>query len=490
MTSEHATDIPRPPMSETSYALLSPSSALYRWAQELRLTLSSQACLDVTDWHLQGHAVMLECNLIEEVPALLNEVAAFAGMTLYIFSSARVAEDFLDWIEQLPAHEPALVYLMPGDWMDPSSPASFMDPSTGVTLSCADAFLRALQGVIKGLGRRPVVLVTAVGGFEEMNLCLRQAGYFDRRIRVPERTADELVNAFLHELGCDLADESLRNKPERLGALLKAVFPDQRRRNLTTLALKRVAHRKQRLICFSDLVQMAMMGTTEDDLIPTDEGTRYRTAVHEAGHALVSHLDSSAMKAPTWCTAIKSRDCHGRMVASFEAPEIRGDDLSIANIQHKIRVLLAGRAAEHLVLGVEATSATGASADLEEATDLAIHMFGNWGIALETEMISSQASNLATVTNGGNPADNPRILWMARQCLQTEFMKATEILRKHCAYLHRIVQALCQQDVLIQEDFERLWAQEIDCQSRQGLHMHGMGQSHPCTFGKAQCSSF
>lgn len=48
---------------------------------------------------------------------------------------------------------------------------------------------------------------------------------------------------------------------------------------------------------------------------------------------------------------------------------------------------------------------------------------------------------------------------MARQILQTEFQKTTEILCKHRIYLDRIVQALCQQDVLTQEDFDRLWAE-------------------------------
>ena len=146
------------------------------------------------------------------------------------------------------------------------------------------------------------------------------------------------------------------------------------------------------------------------------------------------------------------------MVTSFEAPESQGDDLTVANIRHKIRVQLAGLAAEHLVLGVEATSATGSGSDLDEATRLAVHMFGDWGIAPDSSTPASQASNLATVINGSHPADNPRIARMARQCLQTEFMKATEILRKHRTYLDRIVDALCQQDVLTQEDFERLWA--------------------------------
>lgn len=453
-THKHPIETPPAPMT----ALLPPSSALHRWAQELRSLLARQYCADATDWQLQGHAVLLESNFIEEVHALLEQVADIAGMPLQIFFPTGVVEQFLPWIGEFSDDEPALVYLMPGDWRDPSTPEMDLEQSACEAGPCTDAFLRSVQDVIQNLGTRPVVLVTAARGFEQLCPCLRQVGDFDRRIRVPDWTADALVSDFLHELGGDVADERVRSMPERLGALLKSVFPDWHRRNLTVLALKRLARREQRRISFADLVQMATQGTTEEDPMPTEPSAHYRTAVHEAGHALVSHLDSSAITAPTFCTAIRSRDCLGRMVTSFEAPEPQGDDLTVTNIRHKIRVQLAGLAAEHLVLGVEATSATGSGSDLDEATRLAVHMFGDWGIAPDTSTPASQASNLATVINGSHPADNPRIARMALHCLQSEFMKTTDILRKPQAYVDRIVHALCQQDVLTQEEFERLWA--------------------------------
>lgn len=440
-------------------AQLPPSSALHRWAQELRLLLSRQPRATTQDWQLQGHAVLLETNAPEEVPALLGQIADITGMPLHVFSPAGVVEDFLPWIEGLPDDEPALIYLTPGGWMGPSTPGADSEQTACTAGSCADDFLRAVQRVILGLDRRVVVLMTAACGFEQLCPCLRQVGYFDRRILVPEWTEEALVNDFLHDIGADLVDESVRAKPERLGALLKAVFPDRRRRSLTVLALKRLSRREQRHINFADLVQMAAQGTTEDDPIPTDPTVRYRTAVHEAGHALVSHLDSSAMIAPALCTAIRSGDSHGRLVTAFEAPEIRGDDLTIADIRHKIRVKLAGRAAEHLLLGIEATSAMGSNSDLDEATELAMHMFAHWGIAPDTSTSALQASNLATVINGCNPAESPRIVEMVRQYLQSEFMKATDILRKHRTYLDRIIAALCRQALLTQEDFELLWTE-------------------------------
>lgn len=438
--------------------LLPADSAMRRWAQELR-TLLDKRCADETDWQLQGHAVLLEGELLEEVPALLAEVALIAGLPLHVFSAANVVEQFLPWIGELPDDVPALVYLTPGEWMDPSAPGTAGGPPDSAGDSCADAFLRALQDLIQGLSTRPVVLVTAGRGFEQLCVCLRQAGYFDRRIRLPEWNADSRAGEFLRELGPELADESLYAKPRRLGALLKAVFPDRRRRQLTILALKRLARHQQRRVGFTDLVQMATQGTTEEDPMPTDSASRYRTAVHEAGHALILHLDSSAMSAPDFCTAIRSRDSHGRTVASFEAIESRGDDLMVDNVRHKIRTHLAGLAAEHLVLGADRVSAGGSGSDLDEATRLAAYMFGDWGISPDSSTPTLQASNLATVINDRHPADDPRVARMTRQYLQTEYINATDILRKHRSYLDSIVDALCRQDVLVQEDFERLWAE-------------------------------
>ena len=102
----------------------------------------------------------------------------------------------------------------------------------------------------------------------------------------------------------------------------------------------------------------------------------------------------------------------------------------------------------------------GASSDLDEATGLAMHMFADWGIALDSSTSASQSSNLATVINGCNPSDSPLIVDMVRRYLQSEFIQTTEILRKHRAYLDRIVTALCQRDVLTQEDFEQLWSEQ------------------------------
>lgn len=315
--------------SATWTRMLSTGSAVHRWAQELRTLLDKRSSSNETDWHLLGHAVLLEGDVLDEVPDLLEEVALIAGMPLHVFSAANVVHQFLPWFSELPDEAPSLVYLAPGEWMNPSSPGTEGEPPACAEGSCTDAFLDALQNLIQGLSTRPVVVVTAGRSFEQLCVCLRQVGSFDRRIRVPEWNADSRAGEFLRELGPELADESMSAKQQRLGALLEAEYPDRRRRQLTVLALKRLARHQQRRVGFTDLVQIVTQGTTEEDPLHTEGAFRYRTAVHEAGHALILHLDSSAMSAPAFCTAMRSRDAHGRTVASFEAIEFRGGDLTV-----------------------------------------------------------------------------------------------------------------------------------------------------------------
>jgi len=81
--------------------LLPPFSALHRWAHELRTLLGNRHCADAAEWQLQGHAVLLESNFIEEVHALLEQIAKIAGMPLHLFSPAGVVEESLSATEAL-----------------------------------------------------------------------------------------------------------------------------------------------------------------------------------------------------------------------------------------------------------------------------------------------------------------------------------------------------------------------------------------------------
>jgi hypothetical protein len=53
---------------------------------------------------------------------------------------------------------------------------------------------------------------------------------------------------------------------------------------------------------------------TSEVAIKVDEGEkRRRHAIHEAGHALISHLDSKDRLPPSYCSVLKHDDLHARV---------------------------------------------------------------------------------------------------------------------------------------------------------------------------------
>ena len=133
-------------------------------------------------------------------------------------------------------------------------------------------------------------------------------------------------------------------------------FPRKRQRDIFFQAVKRLAWRTKRKVTYQDLVIFAAYGTSEADVSVDPPMLRYRHAVHEAGHALLVHLDSREKLPPEYSSVIKRGNTLGIVVRRYEDHERISNDLSYCDIVHKIRVLLAGRAAEYLLLGANEIS--------------------------------------------------------------------------------------------------------------------------------------
>jgi len=115
---------------------------------------------------------------------------------------------------------------------------------------------------------------------------------------------------------------------------------------------------------------MAKIGlkTSADDL--------KRTAIHEAGHAIAGHLLEPHKKL-VQLTIMPRANALG--FAQHEADEGGDTSLTEQELINHIQVLLAGRAAEAIVLP-EAPRSTGASNDLERATQIIIKMLISYGM--------------------------------------------------------------------------------------------------------------
>jgi cell division protease FtsH len=101
---------------------------------------------------------------------------------------------------------------------------------------------------------------------------------------------------------------------------------------------------------------------------------RERTAYHEGGHAIVGMLTEGAD--PVRKVSIIPRGL--ALGVTFAAPESDRFNYLEPEVRAKIRVSLAGRAAEEVVFG---ETSTGAESDIQQLTELARQMVGRWGMS-------------------------------------------------------------------------------------------------------------
>lgn len=118
-----------------------------------------------------------------------------------------------------------------------------------------------------------------------------------------------------------------------------------------------------------------MMGAERKSMVMSDK-EKLNTAYHEAGHAIVGRLTPE--HDPVYKVSIIPR---GRALGvTMFLPEEDRYSISKRGIEGNICSLFGGRIAEELTLGVDGVT-TGASNDIQRATELARNMVTKWGLS-------------------------------------------------------------------------------------------------------------
>ena len=302
-----------------------------------------------------------------------------------------------------------------------------------------------------------IVLVTAVSSIAQMDSSLRCAGLFDRRIQMPRISDQGLFNAFVKEIGQENCGSTILEQSQKVACLLRHEYSKRKRRLLMQKAMKRLAWREGRLLTFEDMIRFSCYGTADVDAICQDTDQKRRNAIHEAGHAVVSHLTSRKKMPPDFCSITARNGCHGIVVAAIDSYERTCDDPAWKDLVHQLKVLLAGRAAEHLILGAEEISARGSNSDLEKATQMVCSMFGVWGLPDDLSSDSTAGANLVVVITEVSISEAERVETMARRFIQKMFLETFTILKENRTYLNALVDALCEKNFLIQADLQVLY---------------------------------
>ncbi|WP_312469625.1 AAA family ATPase [Rhizobium sp.] len=247
--------------------------------------------------------------------------------------------------------------------------AKFPNRHETYSTTVVNALLECLDGTER---REGVIVLGACNYPERIDPALLRSGRLEKHVRfpLPDATArGEILEYHLPNLA---GDEALKEIAARL--------PGKSGADIERLAreARRIARKETRDVNISDVRSLVQVPP------PLDAKTLYRVAIHEAGHALVTH---ALLLGKIECVEIYDNvdnfatavDANGSMLMERPSREF----LTRWDIMKMITSDLAGAAAEDLIFGHRANWSTGnQGSDFASATTLAIRMvteyaFGN-----------------------------------------------------------------------------------------------------------------
>jgi cell division protease FtsH len=218
--------------------------------------------------------------------------------------------------------------------------------------------------------------------------------------------------------------------------------------NLVNEAALRAVRQGRQTVNQDDLLtsfEVVIAGTEKKGTVLTDTEKRI-VAYHEVGHALVAAMEKHAQ--PVSKITIVPHTS-GALGYTMQMPEEEKFLSSKEELLVELMTLLGGRAAEQTVFGV---MTTGASNDIERATDLARKMVTQWGMSDKFGLMA-----LATVSNAyldGSAMMNCADETAAdadseiKAILDTCYQKAKAVLTENRALLDEIALFLLQKETI------------------------------------------
>jgi cell division protease FtsH len=207
---------------------------------------------------------------------------------------------------------------------------------------------------------------------------------------------------------------------------------------------------------FEDAKDKVMMGTERKSMVMTEDEKRM-TAYHEAGHAIVA-IHEPASDPIHKATIIPRGRALGMVM---RLPERDNYSYHRDKMHANLAVSMGGRVAEELVFGHDKVS-SGASGDIQYATQLARDMVTQWGMSEEMGPLQyeerqdgylgygySQRSAMSDETAKKIDAE-------IRKLVEGGYAKATALLKKHRKQLNLLAEALLEFETLSGDEIKQL----------------------------------
>ncbi len=298
-------------------------------------------------------------------------------------------------------------------------------------------------------GSEGIIVIAATNRPDVLDPALLRPGRFDRQVVVPLpdiRGREGILKVHMRKVPLDDDVEPgiiARGTPGFSGADLANLV------NEAALFAARENKRVVSMLQFELAKDKIMMGAERRSMVMSEE-EKLNTAYHEAGHAIVGYLMPE--HDPVYKVTIIPR---GRALGvTMYLPEEDRYSTSKQRLQSHISTLFGGRIAEEMINGPEGVT-TGASNDIERATEIARNMVTKWGLSdrlgpLTYSEDDGEVFLGRSVTQHKQVSDDTAhsIDEEVRKIIDSNYRRADAILKEHVKKLHVMAKALIKYETI------------------------------------------
>ncbi|MBD2076770.1 ATP-dependent metallopeptidase FtsH/Yme1/Tma family protein [Phormidium sp. FACHB-592] len=386
---------------------------------------------------------------------LAKAVAGEAGVPFFSISGSEFVELFVgvgssrvrDLFEQAKKQAPCIVFIDELDAIGKSRNSGGFYGGNDEREQTLNQLLAEMDGF--AVGEATVIVLAATNRPEVLDPALLRPGRFDRQVLVdrPDLPGRELIlkiHAQKVKLGTDVDLKAIATRtPGFAGADLA---------NLVNEAALLAARNQRQTVAqedFAEAIERVVAGLEKKSRVLNDKEKKI-VAYHEVGHALVGSLMTGGGKVEKISIVPRGMAALGYTLQLPTEDRFLMDE---AELRGQIATLLGGRSAEEVVFG---SITTGATNDLQRATDLAERMVTTYGMSTVLGPLAYQRPQQAAFLNDGAP--NPRqamseetaqaIDREVREIVETAHQQALDILKSNRDLLETIANQLLETEVI------------------------------------------
>jgi cell division protease FtsH len=376
-----------------------------------------------------------------QVPFFETSGSEFVEMFVGV-GAARVRDLF----EQARRVAPAIVFIDEIDAIGQSRGAALRVVANDEREQTLNQLLAEIDG-FKADVHKPVIIMAATNRPEILDPALLRAGRFDRQVALgnPDLVGREQILG-IHTRKITLSPDF---DPGR-AARVTPGFSGADLANVVNEAALLAARRNADAVTFADFeaaMERVVAGLEKRTRV-MNEQERRAVACHECGHALVAHLVPHGDPVSKVSIVPRTR---GALGYTLQMPAEDRYLLTVGELEDRLAVMLGGRAAEKIVFG---TISTGASDDIQRATDLARRMVAEFGMSEKLSSVRYAGPQLQYL--GGAVADMSQLSPHTRDAIDSEIQRivdaqlerAQRLLTDHRAALDNLTTDLLRNETL------------------------------------------